>query len=143
MSKKDLDMLWLLIRWHMFTYDPKMTDKAIRKFIKRVGVENINKMMMLRVGDRIGGGSKATSWRLREFQQRIGEVLHTPMQIKDLKVSGKDVMKILKIKSGPKVGEVLNKLFDEVMDDASKNKRDYLLKRIIEMKGKKGRVEDK
>lgn len=133
MSKKETDLLWLLVRWHMFAYDPKMTDKAIRRFIRRVGRENINNMMMLRIGDRIGGGSKATSWRLRELQQRIGEVLYTPMQIKDLKVNGSDVMKTLKIKGGPKVGKVLEKLFDEVMEDAKKNKREYLLKRIKEM----------
>jgi putative nucleotidyltransferase with HDIG domain len=133
LSKKEIDLLWLLVRWHMFAYDPKMTDKAIRRFIKRVGLENINKMMMLRIGDRVGGGSKATSWRLRELQQRIGEVLYTPMQIKDLKVNGNDVIKILKIKGGPKVGEVLEKLFDEVMEDSKKNKREYLLKRIKEL----------
>lgn len=130
MSKEQIDLLWLLVRWHMFAYDPKMTDKAIRRFIKRVGLKHINKMMMLRIGDRIGGGSKATSWRLRELQERIGQVLYTPMEIKDLKVNGKDVMKVLKIKGGPKVGKVLKKLFDEVMEDSKKNEREYLLKRI-------------
>jgi len=58
LSKKDTDLLWLLVRWHMFQYEPKMTDKAIRRFIKRVGRENINKMIMLRIGDRVGGGSR-------------------------------------------------------------------------------------
>lgn len=130
LSKKDSDLLWLLVRWHMFHYDPKMTDKAIRRFIKKVGLININKMMMLRIGDRVGGGSKASSWRLREMQERIGQVLYTPMQIADLKVDGNDVMKILNLKPGPKVGEILKKLFDEVMDDAAKNEREYLLKRV-------------
>lgn len=130
LSNKDSDLLWLLVRWHMFHYDPKITDKAIRRFIKKVGLVNINKMMMLRIGDRVGGGSKATSWRLREFQERIGQVLYTPMQIADLKVDGNDVMKILNLKPGPKVGEILKKLFDEVMDDAAKNEREYLLKKI-------------
>jgi tRNA nucleotidyltransferase (CCA-adding enzyme) len=133
LSHKDTDLLWLLVRWHMFAYDPKMTDKAIRRFIKRVGLENINKMMMLRIGDRVGGGSRATSWRLRELQERIGQVLYTPMQISDLKVNGNDVMKILGIKPGPKVGKILSKLFDEVMAEAEKNKREYLLKRIKEL----------
>lgn len=132
LSRKDSDLLWLLVRWHMFHYDPKMTDKAIRRFIKKVDLVNINKMIMLRIGDRIGGGSKASSWRLREFQERIGQVLYTPMQIQDLKVDGNDVMKILSLKPGPKVGAVLKKLFDEVMDDSEKNEREYLLKRIKE-----------
>lgn len=133
LSKKDSDLLWLLVRWHMFAYEPHMTDKAIRRFIRRIGKENINNMMSLRVGDRVGGGSKASSWRLRELQTRIEQVLLKPFTIADLKVDGNDVMKILNLKPGPKVGEVLKKLFDEVMDDAAKNEREYLLKKIKEI----------
>ena len=118
----------------MFAYDPKMTDAAIRRIIRRIGVENINDMMLLRVGDRKGGGSKATSWRLRELQQRIGEQLYEPMTIRDLKVDGHDVMKVLKIKPSPKIGEIMNKLFEEVMEDTKKNKREHLLKRIKDLK---------
>lgn len=131
LSKHDTDLLWLLVRWHMFQYEPKMTDKAIRRFIKRVGRENIGNMIMLRVGDRVGGGSKASSWRLREFQERIAQVLHKPFEINDLKVNGNDVMKILNLPPGPRIGEILKKLFNEVLDDAKKNDREYLLKRII------------
>lgn len=130
LSKNDTDLLWLLVRWHMFQYEPKMTDKAIRRFIKRVGRENISNMIMLRVGDRVGGGSKASSWRLREFQQRITQVLHKPFEINDLKVDGNDVMKILNLKPGPQVGAILKKLFAEVLDDAKKNDREYLLNKI-------------
>lgn len=133
LSKKDSDLLWLLVRWHMFAYEPKMTDKAIRRFIKRISKENINNMIMLRVGDRVGGGSKATSWRLRELQTRIEQVLLKPFTIADLKVDGNDVMEILQLKPGPKVGAILKKLFDEVLNDAAKNEREYLLKRIKEI----------
>ncbi|MBU2051942.1 hypothetical protein KKH13_01930, partial [Patescibacteria group bacterium] len=45
-------------------------------------------------------------------------------------IDGNDIMKALKLSPGPKVGEILKKLFDEVLDDAKKNDRDYLLKRI-------------
>jgi len=135
-SKKDKEKLWILVRYHMFAYDPKMTDKAIRRFIRRVGRENINDMMLLRIGDRKGGGSKATSWRLREMQERIGKLMYTPMEIKDMKVNGRDVMKILGIKPGPKVGQVLEKLFEEVMEDDTKNNREYLLERIKKLGAK-------
>ena len=134
LSNKDAERLFILVRYHMFAYDSHMTDAAIRRFIRKVGLENINDMMALRIGDRVGGGSKQTSWRLRELQERIGKVLYTPMQIKDLKVSGHDIMEILNINGGPKVGQVLQTLFDEVMEDSNKNDRDYLLKRIEELK---------
>lgn len=134
LSNLDQERLFIFTRYHMFAYQPEMTDAAIRRFIRKVGLENINDMIMLRIGDRVGGGSKQSSWRLREFQERIGQVLYTPMQIKDLKINGNDIMKTLKIKGGPKVGEILNTLFDEVLEDSSKNDRKYLLKRIKELK---------
>jgi tRNA nucleotidyltransferase (CCA-adding enzyme) len=133
LPKKDQEKLVTLVRFHMFAYNPEMTDAAIRRFIRNVGLENINDMMILRIGDRIGGGSRATSWRLRELQERIGKVLYTPMQVSDLKINGNDVMKVLNIKPGPRVGKILQKLFEEVLEDASKNTKEYLLKRIKEL----------
>jgi putative nucleotidyltransferase with HDIG domain len=130
LSAKEKTKLVTLVRWHMFAYQPEMTDASIRRFIKRVGKENINDMIMLRIGDRKGGGSKTTSWRLMEFQKRIGEQLYEPMEINDMVVNGKDVMEILSIKPGPKVGQVLKQLFEEVIEDTSKNSREYLIGRI-------------
>lgn len=133
LPKKDVQRLFILVRWHMFTYNPEMTDAAIRRFIRRVGLENINDMMLLRVGDRKGGGSRATSWRLRELQQRIGENLYEPLSIRDLKITGHEVMEILEIKPGRRVGEVLKALFEEVLDDPGKNDPEYLKKRAKEL----------
>ncbi|TSC66797.1 MAG: Uncharacterized protein CEO21_12 [Microgenomates group bacterium Gr01-1014_80] len=131
LSKKQADKLYRLVRWHLFTVDERQTDSAIRRFIKNVGKENIDDMMALRVGDRLGGGTvKAISWRMKKYQERIKEVLKKPFSLSDLKVNGKDVMEVLKIKPGPRVGEILNQLFEEVLEDASKNTREYLLETI-------------
>jgi putative nucleotidyltransferase with HDIG domain len=131
LSKKQTDKLYRLVRWHLFSVNENQTDAAIRRFIKNVGIENIGDMLALRIGDRLGGGTqKAVSWRMEKFQERIKQVLQKPFSINDLKVNGKDVMDILGIEPGPKVGEVLNILFQEVLEDASKNNREYLLERI-------------
>jgi hypothetical protein len=42
-------------------------------------------------------------------------------------------MEILKIVPGPRVGKILNLLFEEVVEDMKKNERKYLLKRIKEI----------
>ncbi|MDO8570459.1 MAG: CCA tRNA nucleotidyltransferase [Candidatus Daviesbacteria bacterium] len=131
LSKKQADKLFRLVRWHLFTVDENQTDSAIRRFIKNVGLENIEDMMALRVGDRLGGGTQnPTSWRMDLFEKRIKEVLKKPFSISDLKVNGKDVMETLNIPPSPKVGEVLQKLFEEVLEDSSKNNKEYLLSRI-------------
>lgn len=133
LPKKDQDRVFTLVRWHMFVYEPKMTDASIRRFIRRVGKENIHDMMALRVGDRIGGGSKATSWRLTELQKRIGEQFYEPLSLKDLKINGQEIMTILDIPPSRKIGEILNTLFEEILDDSSRNNKEYLVKRVKEL----------
>ncbi len=133
LSKKDRDRLFTLIRWHQFTVDEKQTDSALRRFIRRVGKENLKDMLDLRVGDRLGGGARETSWRLEEFKKRLIEVQKQPFTVADLKVDGNDVMKILNIPPGPKVGQVLSMLFEEVTEKGKPNEKEYLLGRIKEI----------
>lgn len=130
LSKKDKDRIWVLVRRHQFTVDERQTDSAIRRFIKNVGFDNLQDMLDLRTGDRLGGGATETSWRLEKFKERLEEVQKQPFSVKDLKVDGNDVMEILKIPGGPKVGEILNKLFAEVEENQTRNTREYLLKVI-------------
>lgn len=135
-SKKEKNRVVNLIRWHMFTVDEHITDAAIRRFIRRVGVENVKDIIDLRIGDRLGGGTQtAESWRLKLFKKRIEEQLGPkPFSIEDLAINGHDVMKELNIKPGPKIGEILQKLFEEVDEDLSKNTREYLIERIKTLK---------
>ena len=131
-SKKDKNRVVNLIRWHMFTVDEHITDAAIRRFIRRIGVENVKDVIDLRIGDRLGGGTQtAESWRLKLFKKRIEEQLGPkPFSIENLAINGNDIMKELKLKPGPKIGEILQKLFEEVDEDLSKNTREYLIKKI-------------
>ncbi len=134
-SKKEKEKISMLIRWHMFTVDEHITDAAVRRFIRRIGVENVRDMMDLRIGDRLGGGTQtAESWRLKLFKERVEKQLGpAPFSINDLAIDGHNVMKELNMKPGPKIGEILQKLFEEVDEDLEKNTREYLLQRIKEL----------
>ena len=135
LSKKERERVVTLIRWHMFTVDENITDAAIRRFIRRVGVENVTDMMDLRIGDRLGGGTQvAESWRLKLFKERVTKELNPPFGINDMVIDGNDIMRELGIKPGPKVGGLLQKLFEEVDENLSKNTREYLLQRVHELK---------
>ena len=134
-SKKDKEKIYTLIRWHMFTVDEHITDSAIRRFIRRVGLENVKDMIDLRIGDRLGGGTQtAESWRLKKFKERLEEQLHPPFSINDMAIDGNDIMEILNLSPGRKIGEILQALFKEVDEDLSKNNRDYLISRLDSFK---------
>ena len=134
-SKKEKEKIVTLIRWHMFSVNENLTDAGIRRFIRRIGVANVRDMMDLRVGDRLGGGTQtAESWRLKLFKKKIEEQLKpAPFSINDMVIDGNDIMKELQIKPGPKVGEILKKLFEEVDEDLSKNNKEYLLSRLKQL----------
>lgn len=135
-SKKDKEKISNLIRWHMFSVNEHMTDAAIRRFIRRIGVDTVKDMIDLRIGDRLGGGTQtAESWRLKLFKERVEkELAPAPFSINDLAIDGNDIMKELNIKPGKIIGDLLQKLFEEVDEDLSKNNKEFLLKRIHEIK---------
>ena len=130
LSKKQEEKLVTLVRWHQFSVDEKQTDKAIRRFIRNVGKENIEDMLQLRTADRLGGGARETSWRMELFKKKLVEVQKEPFLITDLKIDGNEVMKTLKIHPGPLVGRLLNQLFEEVVDKKIKNEKGVLLKHL-------------
>lgn len=134
-SKKDTEKIVSLIRWHMFSVNENLTDAGVRRFIRRIGVSNVKDMMDLRVGDRLGGGTQtAESWRLKLFKEKVEEQLKpAPFSINDLTIDGNDIMKELNIKPGPAIGKIIEKLFEEVDEDLSKNNKEYLLKRLKEV----------
>lgn len=129
LSKKDTSRIFTLVRWHMFVYDKQVTDAYIRRFIRRVGVDNIEDMIALRIADRVGSGAKRTSWRLEEMQERIREQLVQPFSLRDLKIDGDDLMREFNLRPGPILGTILKNLFEEVLEEPSRNTREYLLQK--------------
>jgi tRNA nucleotidyltransferase (CCA-adding enzyme) len=135
LSKRETNRIVNLIRWHMFSVDEHITHAAVRRFIRRIGVENVKDLIDLRIGDRLGSGTeKAESWRLKKFKERIEEQLKpAPFGINDLAIDGNDIMEILNIKPSKQVGELLQKLFEEVDEDLSKNTKEHLTKRVKDL----------
>jgi len=127
LSKKDCQRVFILVRYHMFHYQEYHSDASIRRFIRRVGFENIDDILDLREGDRLGSGAKKTSWRLEEMKKRIIEQLNQPMGLEDLNINGNDLMKELAIKPGPILGEVLDKLLEKVLENPKLNSKKQLL----------------
>lgn len=137
LAKKDVQRIFILVRYHMFYYQPEHSDASIRRFIKKVGLENIDDILDLREGDRLGSGAKKTSWRLEEFKERIIEQLNQPMDLSDLAINGQDLIKQLKLKPGPIVGKTLDELLEKVLQDPKLNKKELLIKeakKIIKQK---------
>jgi len=129
------EKVYTLVRYHMFYYNVgEVTERSVRRLVRKVGPENISELLELRQAERRGSGvPKAEPYKLRHLKYVIEKVSRDPLTVSMLKVDGNDVMKNLGIDQGPRVGHILNALLEEVLDNPELNSRDYLTKRITEL----------
>ena len=131
-SKEISEKVTHLVRHHLFYYNVgEVTEAGVRRFIARVGPENIDDLFKVREADRIGSGvPKAVPYKARHLQFMIEKVKSDPVSPKMLKVNGTDIMAVLKMEPTPKIGWILGALLEEVLDDPAKNTKKFLEERI-------------
>ncbi len=119
----------------MFYYNvDEVTAASVRRLIRKVGRENLQDLIDLRVADRLGSGTpKAMPYKLRHLQYMFKKVENDPVSVKMLKINGDELMDLLKIKPSPKVGAILDVLLAEVIEDPNLNNKKYLVKRSQEL----------
>ncbi|MCK9378767.1 MAG: HD domain-containing protein [Candidatus Moranbacteria bacterium] len=134
-SNEIINKVVLLVDNHMFYYNPEEVGEAsVRRLIQKVGLENMKDLMDVRIADRLGSGTpKAKPYKLRHLEYLIDKVSKDAVSVKMLKIGGNDLIKELKLAPGPKIGAILDVLLAEVIEDAKKNNRQYLLKKATEL----------
>jgi len=129
-DKETIAQVTHLIRNHMFWYQTEWTGSAVRRFVRKVGLENIPALFALRRADNIGSGARSPRmYALEALWERVQEEIRTAsaFSLRDLAIDGKDVMQALGIPQGPEVGRILSELFELVTDDPTLNTRERLL----------------
>ncbi|NCQ16378.1 HD domain-containing protein, partial [Candidatus Falkowbacteria bacterium] len=134
-ANADIEKVTTLIKNHMFYYNVgEVTASSVRRLIRKVGEENLADLIDLRVADRLGSGvPKAKPYKLRHLEYMMEKVRFDAVSVKMLKINGDDLMKLLNIEPGPKIGAILDVLLSEVIDDQNLNNKDYLEKRSLEL----------
>ncbi len=117
-----------LIENHMFETKAFFSDKAIRRFINKVGKDHIFMLIDLRLADNRGGKHPQGIKGVEKLRKRIQEELDKkpPFGPGDLAVDGHDIMEA-GVPEGPMIGAILGELVDAVLDDPNLNTREQLL----------------
>jgi poly(A) polymerase/tRNA nucleotidyltransferase (CCA-adding enzyme) len=117
-----------LVHEHMFQFRPAWTDAAVRRFLRRVGLDLVDDILRLREADDIGSGMEGSPdldlLRARVAAQRRAD---PPLGLGALVVDGNDVLREAGLPPGPWVGEYLERLLASVVNDPRRNRRDVLL----------------
>jgi len=134
-SKKEVEKITKLVRYHLFYYNvDEVKEASVRRLVKNVGPENMEELLQVRQADRIGSGvPKAEPYKLRHLKYLIEKVSKDPISAKMLKINGNDLMNILEIKPGPKIGQILDILLGYVLDDPKNNTKEFLEKEALKL----------
>lgn len=124
-----------LVRHHMFFSDTEIiTHTAVRRLLARVGKENIENLMNLRICDRIGmGRPKEEPYRFRKYKSMLEEVQRDPISVGMLEMSGDKIMDVTHETPGPRIGWILHALLEEVLEDPGINSKGHLKDRVLEL----------
>lgn len=118
-----------LVRHHMFAYTGEWTDAAVRRFIRRVGVDLLDDLFALRAADDVASGFRQPpEGGLAELAARtFTAVAADPLDTRQLAVDGHILADELGISPGPRIGRLLSRLLEAVLEDPSLNDRKVLL----------------
>ncbi len=121
-----------LVENHMFETKSFYTDKAIRRFIRKMGPELIFKLIDFRIADKKGGAFPDKFYGVLKLKERIQEELNRkpPFGPKDLAINGHDLMK-WGYPKGPQVGKVIQHLVEFVLDEPKNNESGILKKEAL------------
>lgn len=135
LPNQDIEKITKLIRYHMFYYNvDEVTESSVRRLVRKLGPEHVDDLLKLRMADRIGSGvPKAQPYKLRHWQYMVEKAARDPIAVTMLKTNGDDMIKLLKITPGPRVGWLLHILFGEVLNDPKKNDKAYLESRLKDL----------
>ena len=77
---------------------------------------------------------------LQTLRERIAELQSQapPLSIAELAITGQDVLSHFRLPPGPRVGQVLRHLLEQVLDDPRRNEREYLLAEAARVLGLTG-----
>ncbi|HCU26013.1 MAG TPA: hypothetical protein DF383_13430 [Deltaproteobacteria bacterium] len=121
-----------MVHNHMFETKSFYTDRAIRRFVHKIGKELIFKLVDLRIADKKGGAYPNQLKGILRLKRRIQEEIDKkpPFGPKDLALNGHDLMK-LGYPEGPTLGAVLRRLVEVVLDEPLRNERESLIETAL------------
>ena len=121
-----------LVRHHMLSCESNWTHRAVRRWVQRVGKENVIDLLEIARADAVGTGVDVVG-RLRLLDElserlRLLDVGSMALTVGDLVIGGDDLMSVLGLQRGRVVGKLLKHLLELVVDDPEMNERERLLR---------------
>lgn len=130
-----IDKVQKYVRYH--DYRPEPDERSVRRAVNKIGEAYFPQVMEVRRADTLA----QSLYQREEKLAQIDEVMRLYAQImeknqcislKTLEITGNDLI-ALGVPKGKRIGEILNRLLDEVLQNPENNVHEYLIKKAKEL----------
>ncbi|MEF2175088.1 MAG: HD domain-containing protein [Candidatus Absconditabacteria bacterium] len=141
-SNKEIQEICFYVKYHMLPGDilsakSENIEKKIKKLLSEYNLEWIINLIDLAIADRLGqfnpigfGPEIQELYYLKEITQTIFDK-QGQFKLSNLEINGNDIMEIFSIKPGPQIREILNQLFERVLEDVQgRNNKQIIIEYI-------------
>ncbi len=128
-DSKTIEEVCILIQYHDTVIEP--AKPAVRRWLNKLGVDTFRKLLALKMADTLAQNPEIIPDRIQNIQA-LEEILTHILQeqacfsISDLNINGNDIQ-ALGISQGPMIGQCLQWLLEEVMEQRISNTKQDLL----------------
>jgi tRNA nucleotidyltransferase (CCA-adding enzyme) len=138
-SNRELHRASHLVRVHMDLLPEEAGEAAVRRWVQRIGEENVWDLYRLHLADWRGNSRRGDPEPLVAMYRRVRRVMREAHALSraDLAIDGRDLMD-LGIAPGPVIGEILEGLLQRVIEDPAFNTRSSLLELARDMAAAQG-----
>ncbi|HEX4803238.1 MAG TPA: [cytidine(C)-cytidine(C)-adenosine (A)]-adding enzyme, partial [Myxococcaceae bacterium] len=132
-----------LVAHHRLNGLPGAPDGELRRFIAKVGEDNVQSHLLLAEANRkaCGGNCEAPLRELSQLSARVERILSSrpPLHAQALALDGNAIMRTLGVGPSPTVGEASRFLLDRVLEDPTLNSAEQLTELLHKWAQSKGR----
>lgn len=130
-----IDKVQKYVRYH--DYRPEPDERSVRRAVNKIGEAYFPQVMEVRRADTLA----QSLYQREEKLAQIDEVMRLYAQImeknqcislKTLEITGNDLI-ALGVPKGKRIGEILNRLLDEVLQNPENNVHEYLIEKAKEL----------
>ena len=127
-----IDRVKRLVYWHDYAMGASIKLRTFRRGLSKMGADLFEDYICLKRADILGQSTYMRQEKLdrldvlRDYYTQIIEE-NQCLSLKDLAVTGKDLITELGMQPGKEIGTTLHTLLDRVLDDPSLNERNVLL----------------
>ncbi len=128
-DRDTMDAVCALVRWH--DYNPPLSEKNIRRAVRTVGLEQYPAVFEVKRADILAQSEYKRTEKIAyvsEYERLYQNIVAKGdcLSLKQLAVTGRDIM-ALGVKQGKEIGEILNWLLEQVIEEPERNTRMFLL----------------